>query len=298
MNPYEVSIGALDIVLEFPDGVLTAMLPAWLVPVEAPVFPSRRLRLRFLPLEEAPAEARSIAGRFGLGRAFCLESTPSPAAAERDWTFFVPLSFGPERPDRLPTRCVLPSLSIALESEGVHAVHASAVVRDRKALVIAGPSGRGKSTAAAALAERGWSPLADDRVLLVSHDGAWWATASPERPNPFARRVGYPAERGPVPRRVVEDRGAHAVVAGLVFPNVMPDEPSSLSALSKAQATGLLAAAGGPPAVPDSAPPATDASAVSASLPALPPAVRLTLGRGAATIFDQLQASFSSSTTP
>lgn len=53
--------------------------------------------------------------------------------------------------------------------------HAAAVARDGRALVVAGPSGSGKSHLAARLVADGWSLLADDHVVIRPDDGRWLA---------------------------------------------------------------------------------------------------------------------------
>ncbi len=296
MSTFPVPLGALEISVHLPGKVRDAMLPAYLRPVTAAIFPRGRLDLHFhFPTDHDGAV--DCSGEYGLGRAACIGPDPGSAGETRSWRFFVHLPDGPERPDRLPTKCVIPCLYIALRSLGIYAVHASAVARNGGAIVIAGATGHGKSTTAAALTERGATPLADDRVLLVEHDHRWWVTASPERPNPFARRAGYPAEVGPIPRRVEDDRNLALPLAQLVFPRVHPGEPSLREEISSAQAAALLAAAGGPPVISSSSSrstrsldaPVSREGRLEARLEArLPPAVRLTLGLDAATIFSRL----------
>lgn len=59
-------------------------------------------------------------------------------------------------------------------------IHACAVVRDERALVFAGASGAGKSTAAKLLAEDGsYALLGDDMVPVARTDSGWRAYASP-----------------------------------------------------------------------------------------------------------------------
>ena len=53
--------------------------------------------------------------------------------------------------------------------------HASALVKDGKALMIMGDKGRGKSTLSGALRLIGWEVLADDLVGVVEHEGRWSA---------------------------------------------------------------------------------------------------------------------------
>lgn len=292
MESFRLRLGGLAITIQLPPGVLAAMLPHYLRDIAAPIVPEGSLELAFQALEDAPSLAIDCTGRYGLGRAAFTGPEPASRAGCERWTFYVNLPRGPERPDRLPTTCVLPSLYLALAARGIHAVHASAVLEDGHAILAVGPSGRGKSTVAAAWVEAGASPFADDRILLLARDEEWWAVASPECPNPFARRVGYPAESGPVPRRIPGGCVPQARVSGLIFPGVEPGAASALEPTTGAQAAVLLHASGGPPPV------ATARGESHAGYPPLPPALRLTLGRDAATIFARLRASFPPAASP
>lgn len=293
MESFRLRLGGLAITIQLPPGVLAAMLPYYLKDIAAPIIPEGALELALQTLEEAPSSAADCTGRYGLGRAACIGPEPAGGAGCERWTFYVHLPYGPERPDRLPTTCVLPSLYLALAERGIHAVHASAVLgEDSRAIVAVGPSGRGKSTVAAALVEGGATPFADDRILLLAQDEEWWAIASPECPNPFARRVGYPAESGPVPQRVPHGTVTQARVGGLLFPSVEPGASSAFEPTTSAQAAVLLHASGGPPPV------ATTRGESNTGYPPLPPALRLTLGRDAATIFARLRASFPPAASP
>lgn len=59
-----------------------------------------------------------------------------------------------------------PTLGLVLRLRGVTLLHASAIVIDGRAIAIAGPAGAGKSTTAAAFAQRGHPVLTDDIVAL------------------------------------------------------------------------------------------------------------------------------------
>lgn len=62
-------------------------------------------------------------------------------------------------------------------------LHATAVARRTpegpRAVLLLGASGAGKSLLAASLAARGWMLVADDRVVLRRHRGAWCASPPP-----------------------------------------------------------------------------------------------------------------------
>src|SRR5262249_29214347 len=59
-----------------------------------------------------------------------------------------------------------PVMRFVLLLRGMVCLHASSVVIDGKAFALLGPAGAGKSTTAAAFAERGFSILAEDVVTL------------------------------------------------------------------------------------------------------------------------------------
>jgi hypothetical protein len=62
------------------------------------------------------------------------------------------------------------SLAVLLTARGNEAFHASVVARDDHAVAIAGASGSGKSSAALALLDKGWSLLSDD-ILTFDKKG-------------------------------------------------------------------------------------------------------------------------------
>jgi hypothetical protein len=68
------------------------------------------------------------------------------------------------------TYLVGPVLGLLLRFRGVVCLHASAVTLGDRAVVFLGPEGAGKSTTAAALAQRGHAVIADDVVALVEQD--------------------------------------------------------------------------------------------------------------------------------
>ena len=76
-----------------------------------------------------------------------------------------------------------PVLGFVMLLRGVVCLHASAVAIGNEAIALVGPAGTGKSTTAAAFAERGYSVLAEDVVTLD------------DRGDRFLVRPGYPCIR-------------------------------------------------------------------------------------------------------
>jgi len=68
-----------------------------------------------------------------------------------------------------------PILGVLLRFRGATCLHASAVAFGDRAVAFVGPPGSGKSTTAAALAQRGHAVLSDDIVALVERDNAFFA---------------------------------------------------------------------------------------------------------------------------
>jgi hypothetical protein len=73
--------------------------------------------------------------------------------------------------ENVSTYLVGPVLGLLLRFRGVVCLHASAVTLGDRAVVFLGPEGAGKSTTAAALAQRGHAVIADDVVGLVEQHG-------------------------------------------------------------------------------------------------------------------------------
>jgi hypothetical protein len=67
-----------------------------------------------------------------------------------------------------------PVLGVLLRLRGVTCLHASAVAFGDKAVAFVGAEGAGKSTTAAALAQRGHAILSDDVVTLAEHNGSFF----------------------------------------------------------------------------------------------------------------------------
>lgn len=68
-----------------------------------------------------------------------------------------------------------PVFGFVLRMRGVVCLHASAVVREGRAVAFLGMPGAGKSTTAAALAQRGHVVVSDDIVALAERDGGFYA---------------------------------------------------------------------------------------------------------------------------
>lgn len=157
-------------------------------------------------------------------------------------------------PLKLQQEAWLLTLAWLLRPRGRYALHASAVVRADRGLVLAGESGSGKTSAALSLIQHGWGWLADDLILL--HDDAAprlsglargfafdpvlgerlsWAVAKPEAGKAFADPEAL------LPGRRVD--GCRP--AALLFPRVVAGA-SRLARLSPAAAlVALLPASGG-----------------------------------------------------
>ena len=72
------------------------------------------------------------------------------------------------------TYLVGPVMGMVLYFRGITCLHASAVSVGRRAVVLLGAPGAGKSTTAAAFAKLGYGVLSDDIVPLAEREGAFW----------------------------------------------------------------------------------------------------------------------------
>lgn len=147
------------------------------------------------------------------------------------------------------------TLAWLLRERGRYTLHASAVARGDRGLLIAGVSGSGKSTAALSLIHAGWDYLADDVVILEP--------GAPPRLHALARGFAFHpvlAERLPglageavtgkrfavLDTRFPDRQIAACQAAALLFPRVADTERSRLAPLSPAEALmALLPASGG-----------------------------------------------------
>src|SRR5438270_8353143 len=78
-------------------------------------------------------------------------------------------------PEDTATYLLGPVLAFVLRRRGTLALHASAVALGGRAVAIAAAPGGGKSTTAAAFAERGASILTEDVLPIEWRDGEPWA---------------------------------------------------------------------------------------------------------------------------
>lgn len=108
----------------------------------------------------------------------------------------VRFAHGPRNRRRIPWRLfpdvivhiyiLWPILECELAARGLYMVHAGAVERDGRALLVAGRGGVNKTAAVAELVRRGWRPMSDDFVLLArGPDGAARVLAMPTSPRWF-----------------------------------------------------------------------------------------------------------------
>jgi hypothetical protein len=111
---------------------------------------------------------------------------------------------------------VVRSVLAGLQAQGITAVHAGAVVEHGRAAIVAGPSGRGKTTLVLGLAARGLGLLSDE-LALVGPEG--------RRILPFRRSVHVrPGTAELVPAlRHLRDRPRRALGGGVAWA-VRPDE--------------------------------------------------------------------------
>jgi hypothetical protein len=95
--------------------------------------------------------------RYADGTAFTVDA----AGARIGCTWAAPMTL-----EDMATYLLGPVLGFALRLRGLTCLHASVVAMDGGAVLVCGPAGAGKSTTAAALAERGHPVLADDVAAL------------------------------------------------------------------------------------------------------------------------------------
>jgi len=123
--------------------------------------------------------------------------------------------------------------------ERVH-IHGAALVRDGRAVVLAGRSHAGKSTLAGWLTYRGWGFLTDE-AALVDPDALvvapFWRPIGVRRPGPLDCILGdvLPEEDEVlVPASTIGALAPATPVTAIAFPSLSPNEPTALSPLSPA----------------------------------------------------------------
>jgi hypothetical protein len=145
----------------------------------------------------------------------------------------------------------LPMLELA-KRQGRFGLHAAAVARDGRGLLLPGASGSGKSTLAIALAVAGFAVLGDDLVFLRDAEALAFPDDVDVTPATAALFPGLEALAGPPeagwPKRAVapdSELGAAVVTscrpAVLVFPSVAGSVSSELIPLAPAEALLRLA---------------------------------------------------------
>ena len=146
------------------------------------------------------------------------------------------------------------SLMEMLERRGLHALHAGCVATDAGlGILLAGPSGAGKSTLTFALAQTGMRFLSDDTVFLRHEpagqvrvlgfsDAIGVTEQTAERFSELRPLLAHAAADGfPKRLRRIEDVFAAPPLAtcspqALVFPEIVRDEPSSVTPLDAGEA--------------------------------------------------------------
>lgn len=148
-------------------------------------------------------------------------------------------------------------------SEGLTPVHAAAVARHGRAIVLAGESHAGKSTLAGWLTAHGWEFLTDEVALVARSDERSWEVRPFPRPvgvrhpsplDPFLDAQGA-ALRGPRPGARAEARSESLVpastlgslshgapLAAIVLPTHRPGSEATLAEAHPASAVRALAA--------------------------------------------------------
>jgi len=133
-----------------------------------------------------------------------------------------------------------------------YSVHAAALARHGKGLVIAGSSGSGKSTLALALARAGFDFMGDDMLFLVRQSGGLRALALPEAFDltdhsvslfpelgdllALPRKPGWPKHQLWVDERFGAKIAWQAEPKVLIFPRVAPSGKSSLRPMERSEA--------------------------------------------------------------
>ena len=120
-------------------------------------------------------------------------------------------------------------------------LHAAAVERSGKALIVAGPSGQGKSTMSTRLCEMGWSFMSDDIApVRMAANEVLPFPQSPFRRIGGTREVDRPTleslEKEPVSIPPESIRREPAPIAAIVFPVYRPETESTLVPMASGNA--------------------------------------------------------------
>jgi hypothetical protein len=151
------------------------------------------------------------------------------------------------------------SLAPLLRRRGYYLIHASAVARQGRVVLLVGASGSGKTTAALSLLASGWELLANDVVLCQERGDGIYALPTPGGTSVRPETIGLLpslaalAERHPVhplngkyhfaTHEVVGGRwGGAGLVAAVLFPRVVQRESSRLEVENRAVCLARLVA--------------------------------------------------------
>ena len=124
-------------------------------------------------------------------------------------------------------------------------LHGAALVRDGRALVLAGGTFAGKSTLAAWLTHRGWGFLTDEAALVDPEAlvvAPFWRPINVRRPGPLDCILGDAGAEGPidaevlVPASTIGALARAAPLAGIAFPSFAPNEPAAVHPVTPAAA--------------------------------------------------------------
>ena len=124
-------------------------------------------------------------------------------------------------------------------------LHGAALVRNGRAVVLAGRTRAGKSTLAAWLTHRGWGFLTDEAALIDPETllvSPFWRPINVRRPGPLERILrDTPPGRAPepevlVPASTIGALASAAPLAGMAFPCFTTEEQAVLTPMSPAAA--------------------------------------------------------------